>query len=172
MSIIIQASNRKDLIRQEKKVRITNWKFIKPITSKRIKDVGLEFCVGYDVYFINNMSFSTFHKINHQNINTKCVFEYVRSSLICIDCSGTGLIDWIDKATPGREKTNINLNDVFNYKRNKKGVVNILLDDGGLITYTSTPVKRIGEEFCSACRGCGIALSNFYHAGTTTFDPS
>jgi len=172
MSRIIQASKRKDLIRQEKKVRITQWRFIKPTLPEGQGEFGLEVCVGYDVYFIHNMSIWTFHKINHKNIDVIHVFEYVRSALICTRCGGTGIIDWIDKATPARKTNVINLNDVLKYVRNKKGIVNILSDFGDFITYTSTPAKRVGENFCPSCYGCGIRLSTLSHDGTKIFNPS
>ena len=172
MSRIIQASNRKDLIRQEKKVRTTQWKFIRQTLPEGEGEFGLEFCVGYDVYFVHNLSIWTFHKINHKNIDVSYVFDYVRSALICTRCGGTGKIDWIDKATPARKADFVNLNEVLKYVRNKKGPVNILSDYGDFITYTSTPVKRVGENLCPDCYGCGIRLDNLSHDGTTTFNPS
>lgn len=172
MSRIIQTSNRKDLIRQEKKVRTTQWKFIKPILKEGEDGFGLEFCVGYDVYFVHNISLWTFHKINHENIDVSYEFKYVRSTLICARCGGTGIIDWINRATPARKSDNIFLNDVLKYVRNKKGPVNILSDYGDAITYTSTPVKRIGENFCPDCYGCGIRLDQLLHEGSTIFNPS
>jgi len=173
MSNLIQKSNRSNLIPIEKKsLRITQWKYVRPTHSRNTNLEGLEVCIQYDVFFIYDMTLSQLNKINHKYRDAKYVYEYVRSALICSKCGGSGIVDWINKATP-REKCMINLRDVMNYVRNKKGPVTILTDYKGIITYVSTPNKRVGENFCSSCYGCGIKFQPLIcEEETTIFDPS
>ena len=168
MGRIIQKSKAKDLIPEEKKpLRITQWKFIKPDRP------GLEVCMGYHVYFIKDMTMRLFHQLNAANMELEYEFKYLRSALICERCAGKGIIDWVDKAiSKVDEMPSVYLNDVLKYIRNKKGPVNILECYDGKETYTSSPTKRKGENFCPDCFGCGIRLQHISHSKTTRIHPS
>jgi len=172
MSSLIQKSERSNLIPIEKKsLRITQWKYVSPTHAHNTNLEGLEVCIYYDIFFIYDMTLSQFNKINHEHRDVKYVYEYIRSALICSRCGGSGIVDWIKRATP-RENCMINLHDVINYVRNKKGPITILSDYGDTKTYISTPNKRVGENFCPGCYGCGIKLQPLCHEGATVFDPS
>ena len=168
MSRIVQTSKRKDLIPQEKTpLRITQWKFITTGIN------GIEVCMGYSVFFIHDMDLNTFHKINSVYQDVEYAFEYLRSALICERCGGTGIVDWIGKAAPGGNKTSvIHLHNVLKCVRWKKGPVNKLVGFDDRIIYTSTPHKKIGEEYCTDCYGCGIKIKHFSHQGVTEIYPS
>lgn len=168
MARIIQKSKARDLIPEEKKpLHITQWKFIKPDRP------GLEVCTGYSVYLIKDMAPRIFHQLNAANMELEYEFKYLRSSLICDRCFGKGTIDWIEKATPkSKELGSIFLNDVLKYVRNKKGPVNILECYDGVLTYTSTPRKKRGSDFCPDCFGCGIRLQHICLNDTIKIHPS
>ena len=175
MSSLIQKSERSDLIPLEKKsLRITQWKYVSPTHAHNTNLEGLEVCINYYIFFIYDMTLSQFNKINHEHRDIKYVYEYIRSAVICLRCGGSGIVDWVNRATQ-RENYMINLHDVINYVRNKKGPITILSDYGDTKTYISTPNKRVGENFCPDCYGCGIKLRplcHVCHEGTTVFDPS
>jgi len=169
MGRIIQTSELPDLIPEERKpLRITQWKFLIPheILTR------LEVCTGYSVFTIENMTLEDFNKINAANEDARYAFSYSRSALICTRCGGTGIVDWIDKATTGSERVTIfKLNDVLKYVRKKNGPIHVLksLTDDSLI-YTSSPHKKIGEEYCDECNGCGIKLQSFNLRDVMYFD--
>lgn len=175
MSRIIQTSERKNLIPQEEKpLSITQWKYVKT-TLPEAYGSGLEICIGYDIFFIYNLSLPELNKINHKymDVGFPYEYEYIRSGLICAKCGGTGIVDWIAKATPSKGDTqNIYLHNVIRYVRNKKGPVNIFHDFNSFKIYTSTPRKRMGENFCPSCYGCSIKLPSLTFEKTIVFDPS
>ncbi len=172
MSRLIQTQTRPDLIPEEQKsLHITQWKFIIP------RNNGIEVCVSYSVYFIFKMTLQMFNQINHEKVATYHAYDYLRSALICVRCGGTGIVDWIDKATTGKIINNSvrNLDATTKYVRNKKGPVYVFHDynNRNLKIYTSTPRKRIGDEYCDDCLGCSIKFHSFsFEEEVTEFYPS
>jgi len=155
MGTIKQLSQNENLILLESRaINITQWKAIKPVES------GVEIYICDSVYLIKGMNIDLINEINAQNNSVNFSFEFLRSSLRCSKCGGTGIVDWIDKAT--RVKENVQYlpsTSIPRYIRDKKGSVNIWLSDvTGDSLFTSVPNKRIGEEYCSVCYGCGLRI--------------
>ena len=154
MGVIKQLSQYEHLIPLEHRaINITQWKMLKP------KGDGLEITICESVFFIEGINVELLNEINAKNKTSNFIYEFIRSSLRCSNCNGTGIVDWVDKATKVKEHTqHIFQKSPPRYIRDKKGSVNILSYDSDDHMLTSVPNKRIGEEYCSECYGCGIKL--------------
>jgi len=155
---ITQALKRLDLPDHEMKpIRTTQWKILR---IKPYGPPGIEVLTDIRIYFIHDITLPTFNHINHNNLTAPFVYEYVRASLICDVCLGSGITDWISKAAARSTKlTMFHLTEAMKYIRNKRGPVKKMVDIHGDTIYTSTPKVRRGEELCIKCGGCGISFS-------------
>jgi len=154
-------------------LNITQWRYIdvyEETTGYHLK--GIDVCGENQVHFIYNISLDTFNEINYKNESVQFKYEYKCTHIACRKCHGKGVIDWIDRATPGsRQPYNIELLGGKNYIRNKKGPVNLyVLGWNKEKKYSSTPKLREGEEFCPECFGCGITMSKSKRCGKTVFE--
>ena len=158
MGRIIQASlNYKELIPLERKaLNITQWQYIE------CNPPNVELCVAGSVFHIENITIEEINRINHNNESDEYVFKYKMAKLSCTKCGGTGIIDWIDKATKSNSKPKA-LATMPRYIRNRKGVVTVLKGWNDVETYVSSPKIRLGEELCYECYGCGLKLSAEVH---------
>jgi len=140
-----------------KPLKITQWKIIR---IKNPEDMpGIEVLVDVRLWFIHNITLDVFNQINHTNSTSPFVYEYKNCGLICEQCSGNGIVDWINKVTPNEGAITIrDFNNSYKYIRNKRGPVKKITTLNGETIYKSTPKIRIGEEYCPACDGCGIRL--------------
>jgi hypothetical protein len=166
MGLIKQLSTEKHLIPLESKsINITQWKLV--------MQYGENICVWLEdsLYTIYNMSIDLFHEINAENKTVYFKFEYTQASLRCPRCAGTGIIDWLDKATKRMEKASLNLKNIPRYIRDKKGEVSVISDSYDQEIFSSVPNKKVGEEYCYECHGCGVKLlPSWKKVGTTSFD--
>ncbi len=171
MGRITQASEEPGLPEHElKPIHITQWKLLKLGNPEKPRyRKGIEVMTGNTFFFIHDISLEAFHQINHDNITLPFKYNYVKTGLICHRCSGSGIIDWIARATPNNELSITKLRDSLKYIRNKKGPINEFLTYWSENTlYTSTPKIRKGEYYCPECYGCGVRLGNLKHLRTTT----
>jgi len=137
-------------------IRVTNWRYIKPLIDLDEKEKGVfEICIDISVFTVYNITLEELDKLMSKNITEMYIFKYFKNTLICSKCGGTGIIDWIDKATKSKEDVT-SIAESFNYIRGP--VINKLTFWNDDILYTSTPRKKLGDEFCYECHGCGIKL--------------
>jgi hypothetical protein len=159
---LLQSSKNQLIPKHDSKpLKITHWKIIK-INSLYLSKNILEVIVGNRSWLIYNITLDRFNEINYHNSKEFFKYVYAGSRLICDECSGIGIIDWISKATLKKSNYNMSILDLKNsykYVRNKKGPITKLLTINDEEIYISTPKLRKGEEFCSKCYGCGIRLN-------------
>ena len=134
---------------EQKRLNITQWKAIKPL------DNSIEIYINDSVFFIDGINVQILNEINAENKPAKFKYEFISSTLKCMKCNGTGIIDWVDKVTKVKENVNYSIS-TKRYIRDKKGQISILTSDHGDHILTSVPKKKLGEEYCSECYGCGI----------------
>jgi len=136
----------------ENKIRVTNWRYIIPTEN------GITVCISNNVFFIHDITLDDFIEIASKNIKKSYKFEYKNNTLICPNCNGIGAVDWVRKATkePAENKRVYSFYEQPPYKRGAM-VQKITPWDGDII-YVSGPPKRLGEEYCVYCHGCGVLL--------------
>jgi len=163
MGIIKQLSNHYLTPIEREDINITQWKRL-----TLLKD-GIEISIDESIYYIKGITVEFINEINTKNKSVKFSYEYIRSSLQCSFCGGTGIVDWISKAV--KSKTNNQHSLSTNYIRDKKGLINVLTNDSGIELLTSVPNKAIETEYCSECLGCGLKIPpRFKKINTMYFD--
>lgn len=161
MGRIIQLQNSKALIPLERRpLKINHWQFIEVI------NFDVKICINGSVFLIKDITLDEINIINHENKDSKHFFTFEMAKLACPRCGGTGIIDWIDRATKTKAHPPRVLRQKQNHVRDKKGKVTILHGWSGYRLYVSSPKLRLGEEMCYECHGSGIKLDNLY----TIFD--
>ena len=163
-------------IHEQKSINTTQWRYIIVYEEPHPdhKPVGIEVCTKTEVHFIYDITLDTFNRINQHNESAEFKYEYKCTHIACRNCNGSGIIDWIDKATTGGKRHSVV--DVLRgrkYTRNKEGLVNVYKADYWEQTrfmYSSTPKLKVGEEFCPQCLGCGIQMSAGNKFAETTFN--
>jgi len=163
-------------IHEQKSINTTQWRYItvyeKPTSDH--KAAGIDVCIKTEVYFIYDITLDTFNVINQHNESGEFKYEYKCTHIACRNCNGSGIIDWIDKATTGGKHHNVaEILGGRSYIRDKKGVVSLYRTDywdKDRFMYSSTPKLKVGEEFCPRCLGCGITMSVGNKFAETTFN--
>jgi len=139
----------------ENRVRITNWRYIIP------KDNGILTCVSNYLFFIYDIKLKDFVEIASKNIKKSYNFEYQNHTLVCPQCRGRGVIDWVNKVIKEPPDHNGKFygpyTDTPAYKRG--ALVKKITPWDGDVIYISGPPKKLGEEYCVECHGCGVLLA-------------
>lgn len=166
MGRIIQLQDTKALIPLEKRpLKINHWQFIEVINS------DVKICLNESVFLIKDITLDDVNKINHENKDSKHFFNFEMAKLACPRCGGTGIIDWIDKATKTKAHPPRGLRQRQNHIRDKKGKVTIFHSWSGYRLYVSSPKMSLGDEVCYKCYGSGIKLDDLYAVfDVVTFD--
>jgi hypothetical protein len=138
----------------ENKIRVTNWRYIIPTEN------GITVCISNNVFFIHDITLDDFIEIASKNIKKSYKFKYKNHTLICPNCNGIGAVDWVRKAA--KEPPDHNGKFYGLYKDTppyiRGATVQKIIPWDGDIIYISGPPKRLGEEYCVDCHGCGVLL--------------
>ena len=126
--------------------------------------------VDDSAFFVHGLTLEDFNEINAHNKRETYTFEYKMATLRCGKCSGTGKVDWVDKATRRKERIKTPHHGIkIKYIRDKKAPITVL-DYHGHEAFASMTKLKTGDEHCYECHGCGIHLTNFRKFDTTSFD--
>ena len=165
MGIIVQKERGVDIIKDERKpLYVTNWRIIEPFNE------GMMVYINDSVFFVHGLTLEELNDINQNNKRVCYWFEYKMASLRCEKCGGTGKVDWVDKATRGKEQSGLTRSNVkVKYVRDRKGIITVL-DHYGREAFSSVSKIKTGDEHCYECHGCGIHMGQFRKFDTTSFD--
>jgi hypothetical protein len=141
------------------RVNVTNWRAIGEL------DDGMFFVTTEQLenYIISNFTIKKFHETVRLNLNLPVNGRYVGSSLICPECLGTGITDWVSNIVKSKPRL-YNIPSEFEYSRDKNIIHEADMSHGDKLFKGYFSVAEIPEahEHCKFCKGNGT-----YHFGRT-----
>ena len=142
-----------------RKLYTSNWRLLREIVGqKKIIIINRAF----QMFKIYDIDLQEFHNTNKKPPEAiKKPFTYLRNSLSCLSCHGSGRVDWIQKVTGIDLKTPRFLTKKYNRDPSQIVLLKSLPVHKLEKIYGSVPKLQFGDEVCPTCKGCGIHSLKF-----------
>jgi len=142
-----------------RKLHISNWRLLREVVGQKKIIITNH---AFQMFKIYDIDLQEFHDTNKKPSEAiKKPFIYLRNSLSCLSCHGSGCVDWIQKVTGIDLKTPRFLTKKYNRDPSQIILIKPLPVHGLEKIYGSVPKLRFGDEVCSVCKGCGIHSLKF-----------